>query len=181
MKRVTPHHPPFPVAAYLARIGLPALPPATAEGLSELVLAQARFVGDVGSLKVLFEALVQAYRHTGAGDEEEPGQFAQYLEWRSEVLFDEDAATAKAYWQAHLPASETNVAPYLPYRRAQALEGPALTLEAALDAPEPGEYPLHLERMQLTSPQGLKEELYQRLLLTGLKATAPTGDSSVSR
>ncbi|KFN47858.1 hypothetical protein N790_07245 [Arenimonas malthae CC-JY-1] len=44
MKRVTPHHPPFPVAAYLARIGLPALPPATAEGLSELVLAQARAI-----------------------------------------------------------------------------------------------------------------------------------------
>jgi hypothetical protein len=26
--------------------------------------------------------------------------------------------------------------------------------------------------MQLTSPEGLKEELYQRLLLAGLKATA---------
>lgn len=44
--------------------------------------------------------------------------------------------------------------------------------KAALDAPEPSEYPVHLERMQLTKPEGLKEDLYQRLLLAGLKATA---------
>lgn len=44
--------------------------------------------------------------------------------------------------------------------------------KAALDAPEPWEYAGHLERMQLTSPEGLKEELFQRLLLAGLKATA---------
>lgn len=44
MKRVFPQTPPFPLAAYLARIGLPALPAATAEGLSELVLAQARSI-----------------------------------------------------------------------------------------------------------------------------------------
>ena len=44
--------------------------------------------------------------------------------------------------------------------------------KAALDAPEPGAYPEHLERMQLASPDGLKEELAQRLLLAGLKATA---------
>ncbi|MCM2462846.1 acetyl-CoA hydrolase/transferase family protein [Pseudomonas sp. CG7] len=43
--------------------------------------------------------------------------------------------------------------------------------KAALDAPEPWEYAGHLERMQLTSPEGLKEELAQRLLLAGLKAT----------
>jgi acyl-CoA hydrolase len=44
--------------------------------------------------------------------------------------------------------------------------------KAALDAPEPSEFPEHLERMQLTNPEGLKEDLFQRLLLTGLKATA---------
>ncbi|MGE8483786.1 MAG: acetyl-CoA hydrolase/transferase C-terminal domain-containing protein [Pseudomonas sp.] len=44
--------------------------------------------------------------------------------------------------------------------------------KAALDAPEPSEFPVHLERMQLTKPEGLKEDLCQRLLLTGLKATA---------
>ncbi|VVN96260.1 acetyl-CoA hydrolase/transferase C-terminal domain-containing protein [Pseudomonas fluorescens] len=43
--------------------------------------------------------------------------------------------------------------------------------KAALDAPEPSEFPVHLERMQLTKPEGLREDLYQRLLLAGLKAT----------
>jgi acyl-CoA hydrolase len=44
--------------------------------------------------------------------------------------------------------------------------------KAALDAPEPSSFPEHLERMELTKPEGLKEDLFQRLLLTGLKATA---------
>jgi acyl-CoA hydrolase len=44
--------------------------------------------------------------------------------------------------------------------------------KAALDAPEASMFPEHLERMQLTSTDGLKEDLFQRLLLTGLKATA---------
>lgn len=44
---------------------------------------------------------------------------------------------------------------------------------AALDAPEPEAFPKHLERMRLDQPEGLKEDLYQRLLLAGLQATAP--------
>lgn len=43
--------------------------------------------------------------------------------------------------------------------------------KAALDAPQASLYPEHLARMQLTDPEGLKEDLFQRLLLTGLKAT----------
>ena len=43
--------------------------------------------------------------------------------------------------------------------------------KAALDAPSPQAFPEHLERMQLTKPDGLREELYQRLLLAGLQAT----------
>lgn len=43
--------------------------------------------------------------------------------------------------------------------------------KAALDAPGPEGYQGHLERMGLDAPQGLKEELYQRLLLAGLAAT----------
>ncbi len=46
--------------------------------------------------------------------------------------------------------------------------------KATLDAPEPEAFPVHLERMQLDRPQGLKEELYQRLLLAGLQNTART-------
>ncbi|MDZ4018985.1 acetyl-CoA hydrolase/transferase C-terminal domain-containing protein [Pseudomonas sichuanensis] len=43
--------------------------------------------------------------------------------------------------------------------------------KAALDAPGPEGYEAHLVRMQLDQPKGLKEELYQRLLLAGLAAT----------
>nr|WP_302056022.1 acetyl-CoA hydrolase/transferase C-terminal domain-containing protein [Pseudomonas sp. SBB6] len=44
--------------------------------------------------------------------------------------------------------------------------------KAALDAPAPEAFPAQLARMGLAQPQGLKEELYQRLLLAGLQATA---------
>ncbi len=50
--------------------------------------------------------------------------------------------------------------------------------KATLDAPEPEAFPVHLERMQLDRPQGLKEELYQRLLLAGLQNTARTDAAS---
>ncbi|KMM84897.1 Acyl-CoA hydrolase [Pseudomonas taetrolens] len=43
---------------------------------------------------------------------------------------------------------------------------------ATLDAPSPQAFPEHLARMQLAQPEGLREELYQRLLLAGLQATA---------
>ncbi|MCL9655694.1 acetyl-CoA hydrolase [Pseudomonas protegens] len=46
--------------------------------------------------------------------------------------------------------------------------------KAALDAPEPEAFAAHLERMGLEQPDGLREELYQRFLLAGLQATAPT-------
>ncbi|NWD69357.1 acetyl-CoA hydrolase/transferase family protein [Pseudomonas gingeri] len=44
--------------------------------------------------------------------------------------------------------------------------------KATLEAPEPSAFAVHLERMGLAQPQGLRDELYQRLLLTGLQATA---------
>ena len=44
--------------------------------------------------------------------------------------------------------------------------------KATLDAPPAQAFPEHLERMQLEKPDGLREELYQRLLLAGLQATA---------
>lgn len=44
--------------------------------------------------------------------------------------------------------------------------------KATLEAPDAGEFPVHLQRMGLDQPQGLREELYQRLLLAGLQATS---------
>ena len=43
--------------------------------------------------------------------------------------------------------------------------------KATLDAPSPQAFPEHLARMQLAQPDGLRDELYQRLLLAGLQAT----------
>ena len=43
--------------------------------------------------------------------------------------------------------------------------------KAALDAPGPEGYAAQLARMQLDEPRGLKDELYQRLILAGLAAT----------
>lgn len=44
--------------------------------------------------------------------------------------------------------------------------------KATLDAPEPAAYPEHLRRMSLEAPDGVREALYQRLLLAGLQATS---------
>ncbi|MFI8482019.1 acetyl-CoA hydrolase/transferase C-terminal domain-containing protein [Pseudomonas sp. NPDC078700] len=43
--------------------------------------------------------------------------------------------------------------------------------KATLDAPEPEAFMPHLQRMALAEPDGLREELYQRLVLAGLQAT----------
>ncbi|WP_296246470.1 acetyl-CoA hydrolase/transferase C-terminal domain-containing protein [Pseudomonas sp. UBA4194] len=53
--------------------------------------------------------------------------------------------------------------------------------KAALDAPQASCYPQHLQRMNLVEPQGLREELYQRLLLAALRETEqPQQVSSVT-
>jgi acyl-CoA hydrolase len=44
--------------------------------------------------------------------------------------------------------------------------------KATLEAPDASAYPQHLQRMGLSDPQGLRDELYQRLVLAGLQATA---------
>ncbi|PWB32755.1 acetyl-CoA hydrolase [Pseudomonas sp. SDI] len=43
---------------------------------------------------------------------------------------------------------------------------------AALEAPAAQDYPAQLQRMGLAQPQGLREEVYQRLLLAGLRASS---------
>lgn len=44
--------------------------------------------------------------------------------------------------------------------------------KATLEAPSAQAFPEHLARMNLTNPDGLREEVYQRVLLAGLQATA---------
>ncbi|WP_374979807.1 acetyl-CoA hydrolase/transferase C-terminal domain-containing protein [Pseudomonas solani] len=48
-----------------------------------------------------------------------------------------------------------------------------LGMATLFDLPEPADYTRHLQRMDLHTPSGLREQLYQKLVLAGLKATAP--------
>ncbi|WP_426111691.1 non-ribosomal peptide synthetase [Pseudomonas sp. DSP3-2-2] len=98
----------------------------------QLVLGVGKFLVDQESLKILFRDLLAAYSNQVAGEEEQ-AQFAQYLEWRSEVVLDEDAGTAKSYWQAQLNSQETT-APDLPERRRGTLAKSSIQrLEAAIN------------------------------------------------
>lgn len=90
----------------------------------QLTLGLARWVGDQASLGILYQDLCEAYGQGACVVDEELGQFSQYLEWRSEVVLDEDADTANAYWQAYLPGGEV-LAPDLPGRRVSAVHVPA--------------------------------------------------------
>ncbi|WP_439862471.1 non-ribosomal peptide synthetase [Pseudomonas antarctica] len=99
----------------------------------QLLVGVARHAVDAATLALLQQELLAAYAQQGFA-EEEPGQFSQYLEWRSEVIFDEDAETAKAYWQQYLQASEPLVnGPDLPYRLASSDVAPAERLSVPLD------------------------------------------------
>ncbi|WP_296265939.1 amino acid adenylation domain-containing protein [Pseudomonas sp. UBA6562] len=89
-----------------------------------LTLALARGLADASSLTLLFEQVRQAYVHGPAGADEELAQFEQYLEWRAEVVLDEDAGQAAQYWQAHL-GSQAGFQADLPYRRAGEVAGQA--------------------------------------------------------
>jgi len=100
-----------------------------------LSLALACGLVDAGSLPLFLEQLQQAYAHGARGADEALGQFSQYLEWRGEVVRDEDAGQAAQYWQAHV-GTQTLAQPLLPYRRKGAslasVEQVAVALPAAL-------------------------------------------------
>ncbi|MDZ5604324.1 amino acid adenylation domain-containing protein [Pseudomonas sp. RP23018S] len=81
-----------------------------------LTLVAPRVLLDASSLPLLAEQLIQTYRQGPLGADDELGQFAQYLEWRAEVVLDEDAGQAAQYWQAHL-GSQALFQADLPYRR----------------------------------------------------------------
>ncbi|NWC91206.1 MULTISPECIES: non-ribosomal peptide synthetase [unclassified Pseudomonas] len=103
----------------------------------QLLLGIARYNADTPSLRLLLEHVQHAYDGTQPADDDMPGEFAQYLEWRSEVVLDEDAATARAYWQQHLQGAPADIAtPWLAARSASPVIGAAdahlsLTLDAA--------------------------------------------------
>ena len=105
----------------------------------KLVLGLARHSLDQSGVRLLYQQLVRAYgQPAAADDDEETGEFTQYLEWRSEVVLDEDAAGARIYWQEHLQGADPDLStPWLAYRNgnpglSSATESLALTLDPAL-------------------------------------------------
>ncbi|MEX3777266.1 amino acid adenylation domain-containing protein [Pseudomonas sp. MYb118] len=102
----------------------------------KLVFGVARHCCDDSGLKVLYQQLCLAYEQSLPEGDDAPGEFSQYLEWRSEVVLDEDAAGARLYWQEHLQDADVELSsPWLAYRKASAESSSALfssALEPAL-------------------------------------------------
>ncbi|MHB2247176.1 non-ribosomal peptide synthetase [Pseudomonas fitomaticsae] len=103
----------------------------------QCLIGIARHSADAQSLNLLLEQVQQAYAGAQPEEDEAPGEFSQYLEWRSEVVLDEDATTARAYWQQQLQGAQVDIAtPWLAARSAsQAATGAdkrlSLTLQPA--------------------------------------------------
>ncbi|MFJ4348052.1 AMP-binding protein [Pseudomonas sp. NPDC089401] len=101
-----------------------------ADGGCQLVLGVLAALADQAGLALLASSLAAAC--AGQLTPAEEGDFEQYVQWRNEVLVDEDAATARAYWSAlnARPAS----AQQLPGRAPQAgLQGERAQAVTALD------------------------------------------------
>jgi amino acid adenylation domain-containing protein len=100
----------------------------------QLVLGVARFAADPSSLAILARELIAAYEQGPRAIDEEQAQFTQYLEWRSEVVLDEDADTARRYWQTH-GNNRPAAAPDLPERQRGLLSDTCgQSLSATLDS-----------------------------------------------
>ena len=97
----------------------------------QLVVGLARYSFDDSGVRLLYQQLLLTYAQETAQDDEETGEFSQYLEWRSEVVLDEDAAGARVYWQEHLQGADAELStPWLAYRNS----GAALPSSTALQS-----------------------------------------------
>ena len=95
----------------------------------QLVLGVARHCVDESGLRLIYQQLLQTYEQGLTEADDETGEFTQYLEWRSEVVLDEDAATARIYWQQHLQGADVDLStPWLGYRAATAQTSSATAL-----------------------------------------------------
>ncbi|SQF97498.1 amino acid adenylation protein [Paucimonas lemoignei] len=103
-------------------------------GYWQLLLGIARCVADQHSLDMLLGELIVAYEQGPQPIDDDQAQFSQYLEWRSEVVQDEDAEAGKAYWQAQSTDGQA-FAPGLPERQHLAIDpAHSQSLPAELDA-----------------------------------------------
>ena len=113
-----------------AEAGVAVLVCEQAEGRCQLVLGVLAALVDAASLPALAASLAAICQ--GALETAEDGDFEQYLQWRSEVVVDEDASTARSYWTAlnGKPAS----AQQLPWRLPQGSpRGERAQARAAID------------------------------------------------
>ncbi|VVM96681.1 non-ribosomal peptide synthetase [Pseudomonas fluorescens] len=118
----------------------------------QLELGIARYSADTPSLNLVLEQVQQAYAGVQPAEDEESGEFAQYLEWRSEVVLDEDAAAARSYWQQHLHGVQTDIAsPWLAARSA-GLEASAADTCVSLNLQSAQRDALHALAEQLGQP-----------------------------
>ena len=100
-----------------------------------LVLGAARHSLDDNALTLVYQQLLRAYEQCEWPEDEESGEFGQYLEWRSEVILDEDAATARAYWQAQLNGVDATLStPWLAARESTVSGADSASLNKPLDA-----------------------------------------------
>ncbi|QXH93236.1 amino acid adenylation domain-containing protein [Pseudomonas ogarae] len=118
-----------------------------------LVLGIVRSSADAQSLNLLLEHVQQAYAGGQVAQDEAPGEFAQYLEWRSEVVLDEDAASARTYWQQHLQGAQVDIA--TPWLAARSASGEAGAADTRVSLP--------LAPAQSEALQSLAEQLGQPL------------------
>jgi len=117
----------------------------------QLLLGIARYSADAPSLNLVLEQVQQAYAGVLPAEDEESGEFAQYLEWRSEVVLDEDAVTARSYWQQHLQGVQADIAtPWLAAR--------SVSLEASV---ADSRVSLNLQSAQRDALHALAEQLGQ--------------------
>ncbi|AZZ75429.1 non-ribosomal peptide synthetase [Pseudomonas sp. RU47] len=118
----------------------------------QLLLGIARYSADTPSLNLVLEQVQQAYAGVQPAEDEESGEFAQYLEWRSEVVLDEDAVTARSYWQQHLQGVQADIAtPWLAARSAS-LEASAADSRVSLNLQSAQRDALHALAEQLGQP-----------------------------
>lgn len=106
-----------------------------AEDQWKLLIGMARHSTDANGLQRFYQQLLLAYEQGLPEGDDAPGEFTQYLEWRSEVVLDEDAAGARHYWQQHLQGADVELSsPWLAYRDT-GTEAPAATscLTSALE------------------------------------------------
>lgn len=123
------------------------------------------------------DELIAAAQKAGKlpGDFELEAEYRQNTPWRLLTLQTEFPQLFLEYpLGCDFTAEEQDLLRALRWLQSKLKLSEILELGAAtlFDLPDAAEYAQHLRRMDLERPEGLREQLYQKLLLAGLKATA---------